>query len=120
MAEKLQASATARLDPRYYQIAGLSLLLLYGAAWLRFDIGIARVIAILATVLLTQYLCTRFWKLPFFDPRSALISGLSLCLLLRTNSMLLAGAAAIVAILSKFIFCWRGKHLFNPTNFALV
>src|SRR5436190_15690360 len=70
--------------------------------------------------LLTQYLCTRIWNLPAFDPRSALISGLSLCLLLRTNSLLLAVATAAVTIASKFVLRFRDKHVFNPTNFGLV
>jgi Na+-transporting NADH:ubiquinone oxidoreductase subunit NqrB len=45
---------------------------------------------------------------------------LSLCLLLRTNSLLLVAAAATVTIGSKFLVRWRGKHLFNPTNLGLV
>jgi Na+-transporting NADH:ubiquinone oxidoreductase subunit NqrB len=60
------------------------------------------------------------WRLPAFDPRSAWISGLSLCLLLRTNSDWLAILAAIVTIASKFVVRFNGKHLFNPTNFGIV
>jgi Na+-transporting NADH:ubiquinone oxidoreductase subunit NqrB len=59
-------------------------------------------------------------ELPRFDPKSALISGLSLCLLLRTNDPWLAMLAAVVAVASKFLLRVRGKHVFNPTNFALV
>jgi len=109
-----------RLDPRLYQIASLTALLAYGATWLDFEVNLSRVVAILGAVLSTQYLCTRLWKLPAFDPASALISGLSLCLLLRTNSAVLAIAAAILAIAGKFVLRWNGKHVFNPTNFALV
>jgi enediyne biosynthesis protein E5 len=57
---------------------------------------------------------------PGFDPRSALISGLSLCLLLRTNSLPPAGLTAAVAIASKFVLRVGDKHVFNPTNFALA
>src|SRR5262249_48681241 len=53
-------------------------------------------------------------------PRSPLISGLSLCLLLRTNEPALALAAGVLAVASKFVIRLRDKHLFNPTNFALV
>src|SRR5262249_31100088 len=49
-----------------------------------------------------------------------LISGLSLCLLFRTNSLEQAVMAAALAIASKFLLRVRGKHVFNPTNFALV
>ena len=67
-----------------------------------------------------QYVCTRAWRLPAFDARSALISGLSLCLLLRTNWVVLAAAGAVLAVASKFVIRVRGKHVFNPTNFAIV
>jgi Na+-transporting NADH:ubiquinone oxidoreductase subunit NqrB len=108
------------VDPRLYQIASLTGLLIYGILALDFDVRPARVATLLGTVLLTQLICGRFWKLPAYDPKSALISGLSLCLLLRTNELVVAVAAAVVAIASKFVLRWRGKHVFNPTNVALV
>jgi len=107
-------------DPRHYQIAILSALLAYGMLGLDFDIDSGSSAVILSTALLTQYLCTRAWHLSSFDPRSPLISGLSLCLLLRTDDIELALAAAVVAVASKFIFRVNGKHLFNPTNIAIV
>jgi Na+-transporting NADH:ubiquinone oxidoreductase subunit NqrB len=108
------------MDPRTYQIASLSGLLIYGMGWLQFDIGWLQAVLTLAGVLAVQWTCTRIWKLPAFEPRSALISGLSLCLLLRTNSAWLAAIGIAVTIGSKFILRWRGKHVFNPTNFGLV
>ncbi len=108
------------LDPRYYQIAVLSGLLIYGLGWLHFDITPGRTALLLGTAFLTQYACTKIWGLPKFDPKSAMISGLSLCLLLRTNFAALAILGAVVTIASKFLVRWEGKHLFNPTNFGLV
>ncbi len=107
-------------DPRLYQILVLALLLVYGVTRLDLEIRPGRTLALLGTALLTQWACTRLWRLPAFDPKSALISGLSLCLLLRTNSMALAVAAAAVTIASKFVLRVRGKHVFNPTNFGIV
>ena len=107
------------MDPRLYQIATLSSLLVYGMGWLEFDITPTRAVLLLGTVLVTQAAGDRFegraanWK-------SALISGLSLCLLLRTNSALLAMLAAVLTIGSKFVVRFRGKHIFNPTNGGLV
>ena len=114
------ATPWRRLDPRFYQIAVLSGLLIYGLGWLHFDITPDRAALLLSTALLTQYVCTKLWGLPKFDPKSALISGLSLCLLLRTNFPLLAIVAAVITISSKFVIRWNGKHIFNPTNFGLV
>lgn len=107
-------------DPRLYQITALTGLLAYGLIGLGFGIGPAQVAVLLGVALATQWVCSRWWGLPKCDPRSALISGLSLCLLLRTNSLWLAAATAFVAISSKFFFRYRGKHLFNPTNIGLV
>jgi hypothetical protein len=110
----------ARHDPRLYQIAVLGSLLIYGLFRLEFEVTIGRAAIVIGSVLLTQYGCSRLWKLPVFDPRSALISGLSLCLMLRTNSAGLAVLAAVVTIASKFLVRLRGKHIFNPTNFGIV
>jgi Na+-transporting NADH:ubiquinone oxidoreductase subunit NqrB len=109
-----------KVDPRLYQILVLSSLLVYGVTRLDLEIRPGRVLLLLATALLTQWACTRLWRLPAFDPRSALISGLSLCLLMRTNSAGLALAVAAVTIASKFVLRVQGKHIFNPTNFGIV
>ena len=86
----------------------------------QFDAGFWQIATTLTTVWLSQFLCAQVWRLPRFDPKSALISGLSLCLLLRTNSLWLAAVAGVVTIASKSLLRWNGKHLFNPTNFGLV
>jgi hypothetical protein len=108
------------MDPRWYQIGSLAALLAYGMLRLDFDIGAAQAAVTLASALGIQYVCTRVWRLLVVDPKSALISGLSLCLLLRTNDVALAAVAAAIAVGSKFLLRVRGKHLFNPTNFGLV
>jgi Na+-transporting NADH:ubiquinone oxidoreductase subunit NqrB len=110
-------------DPRLYQIGTLAALLVYGIGWLEFDITPFRAALILATALGTQKVCD--WlsasRAPFASTsRSALISALSLCLLLRTNDHALACLAAVIAIAGKFLIRLRGKHVFNPTNGALV
>jgi enediyne biosynthesis protein E5 len=107
-------------DPRLYQIASLSTLLLYGLASLDFDVSLGQIAVTLSTALLMQYAGTRYFKLPSFDPRSPLISALSLCLLLRTNDLAVTALASFIAIGSKFVVRWKEKHLFNPTNLALV
>ena len=111
--------ATTR-DPRLYQITVLAGLVGYGTFWLDFGGGPARIGLLVATCLAVQWICTRLWRVPRYDPRSALISGLSLCLLLRTGDPVLAVAAAAVTIASKFVLRVDDRHVFNPTNFGLV
>ena len=110
-------------DPRVYQIGTLAGLLIYGMGWLEFDITLTRAALLLFTVLATQWIGDRVTRsgAPFAtSARSALISGLSLCLLLRTNYAGLAMAAAVVTIASKFLVRVNGKHVFNPTNGGIV
>jgi Na+-transporting NADH:ubiquinone oxidoreductase subunit NqrB len=111
------------MDPRLYQIGTLAALLVYGIGWLDFDISPARAALILATVLGTQKICDRLSgsPAPFASTaRSALISGLSLCLLLRTDDPSLACLTAVITIAGKFLIRLRGKHVFNPTNAGIV
>jgi len=107
-------------DPRLYQTASLSTLLLYGLVFLHFDISIWQIAITIGAAQLTQYAGTRYFKLPVFDPKSALISSLSLCLLLRTNDLFVAALASAIAISSKFLIRWKDKHVFNPTALALI
>ncbi len=107
-------------DPRDYQMISLSSLLIYGIGWLNFEINVLSCLTIITSALLTQYYCTRFFLPSPLDIKSPLISSLSLCLLLRSNSLWLMSLTAVITILSKFTLRWRGKHIFNPTNFGLV
>ena len=116
-------------DPRLYQIAVLGSLLVYGMGWLDFEITPARVCLLLSTAIGTQAVCDYLAGRasrgpeagrPPVNVKSALISALSLCLLLRTNQPELALLGAVVTIAGKFLIRFRGKHIFNPTNGGLV
>jgi len=113
-------------DPRVYQIAVLASLLTYGVVWLEFGISAAQIALLLGTALATQAIGDLLTGKPVSGGRpsinykSALISGLSLCLLLRTNRPELDVLAALITIGAKFVIRFRGKHIFNPTNGGLV
>ena len=108
-----------RFDPRLYQIGALTILLLYGIFALNFDVTLFRVVLLVGTAVATQAIGSRI-KHAAFDPRSAAISGLSLSLLLRSESIALPIAAAVIAVGSKFVIRIKNKHIFNPTNGAIV
>ena len=112
--------ATRLKDPRYYQIAVLSSLVVFGVVGLDFGIRWTNALLIVTTALATQYLGTRISGLPRFDPLSPLITSLSLTLLFRTDLAALAVIAACIAIGSKFLIRINGKHIFNPANIAIV
>jgi Na+-transporting NADH:ubiquinone oxidoreductase subunit NqrB len=108
-----------RFDPRLYQIGALTVLLLYGIVALNFDVTLFRAALLVAVAIGTQAVCSRIRNVAF-DARSAAISGLSLSLLLRSESIVLLIAAAVIAVASKFVIRVNGKHIFNPTNGAIV
>ena len=108
-----------RIDPRWWQIGSLTALLVYGITVLHFEVTPWRAAAIFAAAQLTQLACSRLRRVPF-EWKSAAISALSLSLLMRSNSLMLLLAAAFLAIASKFFIRVAGKHVFNPTNFAIT
>src|SRR5215467_9047439 len=107
-------------DARHYQIVALSTLLIYNIGWLDFGARPLNSALAIASSLLTQALCSRYYGLPNIDLRSPLITGLSLSLLLRADEAWLHALAGIIAILSKFVLRIDGKHVFNPAGFAIV
>ena len=107
-------------DARHYQIAALATLLIYNLGWLDFGARPLNSALAIAAALATQAVCTWWFKLPEFDPRSPLITGLSLSLLLRAEDPWLHALAGVIAIGSKFVFRIDGKHIWNPAGFAIV
>jgi Na+-translocating ferredoxin:NAD+ oxidoreductase RnfD subunit len=107
-------------DGRHYQIAALGTLLALNMLWLDFGARPLGTLLAVAGTIGTQITCTRLWRLPRLDLRSALITGFSLSLLLRTDEPWLYAAAGGIAIAAKFALRLDGKHIWNPATFAIV
>lgn len=107
-------------DPRVYQIGALSALLFYGVQCLAFPVSHLQIALTLLAVVLTQHVCSSLVNLPTIEYKSAMISGLSLCLLLRTDDVALVIPAAVITIASKFLIRINQKHVFNPSSIGLV
>ena len=114
MARKL-----GQIDVRYFQIASLAGLLGYGCLALDFGISPLRIALVAGAALATEAVTAPLRGVRF-DPRSPLISALSLALLLRAEQAALLAVAAALAVASKALLRVRGKHIFNPTCFAIV
>src|SRR5881396_3866824 len=98
-------------DPRQYQIVALSTLLALGLLRLGFDIPLLHVVITLTSALAGQWLAAGMGRPsksatrtspPPFEWRSALISGISICLLLRTREPVWMALAGPIAVGSKF------------------
>ncbi len=106
-------------DPRIYQILMLSGLLAIGLIAREFEIAPGHALAILVTACMMQWLgSVMIATRPDF--KSAIITALSLTLLLRADTVWPLIAAAAIAIGSKFTLRLGDKHIFNPANFAIV
>jgi Na+-transporting NADH:ubiquinone oxidoreductase subunit NqrB len=57
---------------------------------------------------------------PALNLKSALITALSLSLLLRSDHWITLTIAATTAIASKFLLRVQGKQIFNPANFGII
>ena len=55
-----------------------------------------------------------------FQWKAALITSLSLAILLRANSLWFWLAAGFLGITAKFLIRYRGKHIFNPACIGIV
>jgi len=107
-------------DARHFQILALASLLTFNLGWLDFGAKPLNSALAIASALITQALCSRWWGLPQVDLRSPLITGFSLSLLLRVDEPLLHALAGALAIGSKFVLRIDGKHIWNPAGFAIA
>jgi Na+-transporting NADH:ubiquinone oxidoreductase subunit NqrB len=107
-------------DARHFQIGYLALFLFYGVLELKWEITSIKMLIILGTSLLTQFLWLKITKGKMSGLKSALITGLGICLILHSDSILTLSIAAVLSISSKFVIRYKNKHLFNPNNFGMI
>ena len=107
-------------DARHFQILFLGIFLIYGTFQLQWDTEWARYSTLMGTCLVAQGVFIKWKKLPLTALKSAAITGLGLCLLLHATSISTMILAATVAIASKFLLRFKGKHVFNPANIGII
>lgn len=116
-----------RLDPRYFQVIFQVIFLSYGILILGWEADWQHISISIASCLLFQYAADSIKAKRPLKPHefdrwgfSVLISAMSLCLLLKTNSWQISLLAAFLTVISKYIFRWNQKHIFNPSAFGIV
>ena len=109
------------LDPRYPVSFLITLILVLGEA--RYGIlgGYDRLVTALGVCTATELVLSRAVRGRFAGVQSAYITGISLALLIKPRAGLLWPFAlgGFVAIASKYVLQYRGRHLWNPSNFAI-
>jgi len=104
---------------RYVPPALITLILLVGQftygildSWV--NLAAAIVTAVVAELILAK-LVFGVWK----NPSSAYISGISAGILIRSYFIWPYIVTALISILSKYVLRYKGRHLWNPTNFGV-
>jgi Na+-translocating ferredoxin:NAD+ oxidoreductase RnfD subunit len=116
-------SFAGRITPKVLVSTLITVILVLGE--LRYQIlgGYDRLALALGTCVVTEAVLSKLLRGTW--PRSVLssyISGNSLAILLKPAAGLLwpFGLGAVITIASKYVLTWRGRHLWNPTNFSIA
>ncbi|MEM7162754.1 MAG: RnfABCDGE type electron transport complex subunit D [Bacteroidota bacterium] len=107
-------------DARHFQILYLGLFLMLGVFFLGWEMELWNYLAVFSGALITQMLCIIFITKKWHSIKSALITALGLCLLLKANSPWVLCMAASLAIAAKFFIQFKNKHVFNPANLGII
>lgn len=107
-------------DPRVFMTCILIIYTTIGHTILAFDQSILQVI-ISVCVSCTLDVVLNYWRSrQIILPISGLITGLGLGLLIVATPLWPFFVAPLLAISSKLVFNFQGKHMFNPSNFGLT
>ncbi len=110
------------IDPRYLIVFLITLVLVLGEA--RYGIlgGYDRLATTLGICLITEVVLSWWLRGRVANLASAYITGISLALLTKPQANILWPFAlgAFLAIASKYVLTYRGRHLWNPSNFAIA
>lgn len=107
-------------DPRRIQLTYQILFMVLGVGFLGFSITPLQIALTVGTGVLTQALFLRTLGLKNVGYKSALNASLSVCMLLRSGTLWALPLAAALANASKFLIRYRGKHIYNPSNFGIM
>ena len=77
------------------------------------------VIASIVTCLVAEIILARLILGTWKNLASAYISGISVGILIRSNMLWPYIICALLSILSKYVLSYKGRHLWNPSNFGV-
>ena len=109
------------VDPRYLVSFLITLILVLGEAFYGILGGYERLAITLGVCVVTELALSWLIRGQFASWQRAYVTGLSLALLLKPQAGLLWPFAlgSFLAIASKYVLALRGRHLWNPSNFAI-
>jgi Na+-translocating ferredoxin:NAD+ oxidoreductase RnfD subunit len=111
------------LDPLTLVIASQAAFLTYGISFLDFNVDWLDVLAAVASAVATEFIFVRLTKgtsFSLFVPKSAIAAALGIGLFFRASDPVIFAACSALAIASKYLIRRNGRHLFNPSNIAIL
>lgn len=110
-----------RGDPRLVFLAILSFYVLLGITVLGFNRSPGQILIIVALACALDMGLHRLLKGAWLFPLSAAITGMSLAILVNyAHGYWLLWVPVFLAIASKYLFTFQGRHVFNPSLFGVV
>jgi len=104
---------------QYIPPAFITLLLLVGQISFGMLDGYGNLVASISTAMVTEILLARFLLGTWKNLSSAYISGISVGILIRSTMIWPYIITAALSIMSKYVLRYKGKHLWNPSNFGV-
>jgi Na+-translocating ferredoxin:NAD+ oxidoreductase RnfD subunit len=80
----------------------------------------SRTILAIVAALLTEVVLSRLITGKYANLASAYITGISVGILLRAPDYWPYALCSAIAITSKYVVRWKGRHIWNPSNLAIV
>lgn len=107
------------LDNRYVPPIFITLILLAGQVSFGILESYERTLLAIATSIAVELILGRIFLGKWLNVASAYITGISVGILLRSPAYWPYAVCAAMAITSKYVIRYKGRHLFNPSNFGI-
>ena len=107
------------LNNRYVPPVFITLILLAGQLSYGVLESYERTLLAIGTAMATELILGRIFLGKWLNLASAYISGISVGILVRSPAFWPYAVAAALAITSKYVIRYKGRHLCNPSNFGI-
>jgi len=107
------------LDNRFVPPIFITLILLGGQIGYGILESYEKTLVAIGTAILVEMVLGRIFTGKYPHAASAYITGISVGILLRSTAFWPYAVCAAIAITSKYVLRYKGRHLWNPSNFGI-
>ncbi len=107
------------IDIRFVPPMLITLILLMGEVTFHFLESWQKTVMAIGAAMLTELVLGRLFTGKWPLLASAYISGISVGILIRSPAIWPYLLCSAISITSKYVIRWRGRHLWNPSNFGI-